>query len=68
MAKEFNQNKYIQEFNKSHYDRIEIKLPNGQKDIIKHHAAAAGKSLTEYIYQAIKEKMDSEFTGMNPPE
>lgn len=56
--KEFNQIKYQNEFKKKKYDSIEIIVPKGQKAVIKEMAAAAGQSVSEFIYSAVKEKME----------
>ena len=56
---EFNQIAYQTEFNKRNYDRIEIKVPKGRKAVIVAAATAAGQSVTEFISQAIDEKMGS---------
>lgn len=56
--KKFNQFKYQNEFNKANYDRIEIVTPRGRKETIKRAAQAAGQSVSEYINQAIKERME----------
>lgn len=50
------QNKYISE----KYDRINLTMPKGGKDIIKEQAAAAGESVNEYINRAIRERMERE--------
>lgn len=58
VKKEFNQIKYQNEFNKKNYDRMELIVPKGQKAIIKEKAAAAGQSVNEFVYSAVKEKME----------
>ena len=64
---EFNQIKYQNEYNKSNYDRVGIVMPKGRKDVIKKKAMAAGQSMSEYVNQAIEERMerdgDSEAAG-----
>ena len=60
MEKDFDQFKYQNEYNKKNYDRIEIVVPKGKKDEIKMAAKSAGQSVSEYIFQAIKMRMDSE--------
>lgn len=55
---EFNQIAYQNEFNKKNYDRIEIKVRKGRKAVIQEAATAAGQSLSEYISQAINERME----------
>lgn len=43
-------NKYI----KNHYDRINLTLPKGDKDIIKRVAASRGMSVNGYINSILK--------------
>ena len=57
---EFNQIKYQNEFKKANYDRLEKKKKKGERAIIKEIAAAAGQNVSEYINQAIKERMESD--------
>ena len=45
-------------YNAANYDRIEIKVPKGDKEIIAQAAAAAGQSVNAFINEAIKEKME----------
>lgn len=46
------------------YDRIDLKLPKGKKDIIKAHAESKGESVNSFINRAITETMERE-TGEN---
>lgn len=57
---EFNQIRYQNEFNKANYDRVEVVVKKGEKAVIKELAKAAGQSVSEYINQAIKERMERE--------
>ena len=57
---EFNQIKYQNEFKKKNYDRFELVMPKGQKEVIRQRAKAAGQSISEYINSAITEKMAKE--------
>jgi predicted HicB family RNase H-like nuclease len=57
---EFNQFKYQNEFNKANYDRIEIITPKGRKAVVKNAAKEAGQSVSEYINQAIEERINRE--------
>ena len=59
---EFNQIKYQNEFKKKNYDRFELVMPKGQKEVIRKQAKAAGQSISEYINTAITEKMEKEET------
>lgn len=58
VKKEFDQVKYQNEFKKKTYDRMELLVPKGQKAVIKEKAAAAGQSVNEFVYSAVKEKME----------
>lgn len=57
-SKKFNQIKYQNEYNKKNYDRIEIVVPKGKKEIIREAAKKNGQSLNEYINQAIEERIN----------
>lgn len=56
-TEKFDQNKYIHEFKKKNYDRIEVLVPKGQKAIIKEKAASLGQSMNEFICTLIKENL-----------
>jgi len=43
------QKKATAKYNSKAYDRIEIKVPKGQKEIIEIHAKEKGLSLNKYI-------------------
>ena len=58
IKKEFDQVKYQNEFKKKTYDRMELIVPKGQKAVIKEKAAAAGQSVNEFVYSAVKAKME----------
>lgn len=49
-------NRYI---NKA-YDRINLIVPKGQKEIIKAHAESKGKSVNAYINDLIEKDMNAE--------
>lgn len=42
------------------YDRINLTVPKGQKEIIKTHAESRGESVNSFINEAIVEKMERE--------
>lgn len=60
VKKEFDQVKYQNEFKKKTYDRMELLVPKGEKAVIKEKAVAAGQSVNEFVYSAVKEKMEKE--------
>lgn len=55
--KEFNQFEYQNKFINEKYDRINLTVPKGEKEIIKEKAAEAGESVNEYINKAIRQRM-----------
>ncbi len=52
--------KYNNEFNKKTYDRINLTIPKGQKEVIQAIATAHGESVNAYIYAAILQRMERE--------
>lgn len=56
---------YQNEFIKQAYDRINLTVPKGQKEIIQANAAECGESLNEYIKKAITERMERQAAGEN---
>ncbi len=51
-------NKYV----KNNYDRINVTMPKGKKEIIQSHAAAQRESVNGFINRAIDEKMERDGT------
>ena len=47
-------------YNKKAYDRIDVIVPKGKRQIIKDYAAAQGKSLNRFILDAVEEQMKKE--------
>ena len=45
-------------YNAKAYDRINIAVPKGDKDIIKAHAESRGESLNNFVSRAISETME----------
>ena len=46
-------NKYV----KANYDRINVTMHKGEKEVIQKHAAALGESVNGYIVRSIRERM-----------
>lgn len=44
-------------YNEKAYDRINLTVPKGEKEIIKAHAEAMGESVNAFIYRAVKAVM-----------
>ena len=51
------QQKAVNKYMKSNYDRVNLVMPKGQKDVIQAHAAQQGESVNAYINRAIDEAM-----------
>ena len=52
------QQKAVQKYKKTNYDRFELLTPKGNKDKIKAHAAKQGESLNGFVNRAISETME----------
>ena len=47
-------------YNEKAYDRINLTIPKGQKEVIKAHADSTGESVNAFILRAIKATMESD--------
>ena len=61
-----NKVKYNNEYNKGHYDRINLMIAKGYKERIKEKADSLGVGLSEYIFTLICNDLDG--TGTNIKE
>ena len=52
------QQKAVHKYVKANYDRMELTVPKGQKEVIKAHAEARGESVNGFIGRAIDETME----------
>jgi uncharacterized protein (DUF1778 family) len=50
-------------YNDKAYDRINLTVPKGQKDIIKAHAESQGESVNGFIQRAINTTMENDKEG-----
>lgn len=57
MNKEFNQTEYVNDFIRKKYDRINLLIPAGNKEIIKSRAAKKGKSVNQYLNDLIEDNL-----------
>ena len=58
-----SQQKAVHKYVKANYDRMELTVLKGRKELIKAHAEAQGQSVNAYINAAIDEKMSRETIG-----
>lgn len=56
-TKGFNQIEYINNYIKEKYDRINLVVPAGNKQVIKNRAAQKGKSVNQYINELIDDDL-----------
>lgn len=47
-------------YNAKAYDRINLTVPKGQKEVIKAHAESHGESLNAFIQRAIQTTMEQD--------
>lgn len=57
MKEKFNKVAYDNAYIAKSYDRVNLTLPKGQKDIIRAHAESHGESVNAFIQRAIAETM-----------
>lgn len=50
--------KYNNNFIKDAYDRINLTVPKGQKEVIRLHAESKGEKVNTFICRAIKETIE----------
>lgn len=56
------QQKATAKYVKQNYDRIEVKVPKGDKEALQAHAQAQGESLNKFINRAISEQIKRDTT------
>lgn len=62
---DFNQAKYIQEYQKEKYDRCIFNVPKGEKKKIQEHFTKRGyTSLNQYVNELIRKDMNENNTGI----
>ena len=61
------QQKAVNKYMAANYDRVNLTMPKGRKDIIQAHAAAQGESVNGFINRAIDEAMERD-GQKNPSE
>lgn len=55
-----SQQKAVHKYVKANYDRMELAVPKGRKDIIKSHAEAQGESVNGFINRAIDHQISQD--------
>lgn len=57
------QRQAINRYRQNKVDSIQITAPKGERDKIKRAASSAGQSLSQYILQAVHERMERDRSG-----
>lgn len=52
------QQKATAKYVKNNYDRMEMKVPKGQKAVVIAHAESRGESLNQFLNRAVQETME----------
>lgn len=52
------QQKAVHKYIKKNYDRIELTVPKGHKEVIMQAATAAGESVNGYIKKAVDQRIE----------
>jgi len=55
------QQRAVHKYVKNNYDRLELSVPKGEKEI-QQAAKQAGQSVNAYVYEAVKRRMEQEQT------
>ena len=56
--------KAVNKYMKENYDRINLTVEKGKKEILKSHAEARGESVNAFINRAIEEAMRRDGSGI----
>ena len=63
------QRRAVAKYNAATYDRLELRVLKGEKDLIKTHAESRGEAVNYFINRAIAETMEREGgQGIRLPE
>lgn len=57
MAVSKAQKRATQKYIKNNYDRLELRIPKGERESIKQHAEKMGESLNQFLIRAVQETM-----------
>ena len=58
--KKFDKIAYNNKFINKTYDRINLTMPKGKKDIVKQHAQTMGESVNSFTHRAIDETINND--------
>ena len=55
-----SQQKAVHKYVREKYDRINITVPKGRKEVLQTHAESVGQSLNAFVVQAVDERVERE--------
>lgn len=55
---EFNKTAYDNDYNRVHYDRVNLMFPKGFREEVKEYARERGETMNAYILRLIREDME----------
>ena len=58
MSEKFNPVKYRQGYDREHYERVNLSLPKGSKQIIQSRAKAYGLSTSQYMMGLVQKEIE----------
>ena len=62
------QRRAVAKYNAANYERVELRLEKGKKDVVKAHAESHGESLNGFINRAIDEAIARDNTAPTAQE
>lgn len=54
------QQRAVHKYVKNNYDRLELAVPKGEKEVIQQAAKRVGQSVNAYVYEAVTRRMEQE--------
>lgn len=61
------QQRAVHKYVKNNYDRLELSVPKGEKELIQQAAKQMGQSVNAYVYEAVRHRMEQEAAGTGTP-
>ena len=58
MAPTEAQKRAIEKWNREKVDDLRIRVPKGQREVIREHAASQGETINAFVFRAISETME----------
>lgn len=62
------QQRAVNKYMAANYDRINLTVPKGQKEVVQAHAEAHSESVNGFINRAIQETMERDNDALGPSE